>query len=238
MAGHSHWKNIKRTKEADSLKRSLAFAKIGKTISILVKEGGKDLNQNPQLRLMVEKARELNVPKENIERAIKKGAGELKDGKTLESFTFEAYGPGGFAFIAEGITDNKNRIVSEFKKILTDFSGKIAETGSVQWMFERKSQVSIETDFSEEIELYAIELGAENIEFKDDCFFLTFPVEKTEEAKRKIKEKFSKQAESSLVWEPKDTVEISEDDLLKTEKMFDEINSKEDIQEIYSNLKK
>lgn len=237
MAGHSHWKNIKRTKEADSLKRSLCFAKIGKTISILAKEGGGDLNQNPQLRLMVEKARDMNIPKENIERAIKKGTGELKDGKILESFIFEAYGPEGFAFIVEGITDSKNRIVAEFKNILTKFDGKMAETGSVQWMFERKGQVLMESEFLEEIELYAIEVGAEDVFYRGGFFFFLFSVEKTDKAKEKINEKFLKKTESSLIWRPKNTVEISNESLIKAEKMFEEIDAKEDVQEIYSNLK-
>lgn len=236
MAGHSHAKNVKRTKDADAKKRSLIFAKMGKNISLLAKQGGGDIEANPALRTMVEKAREMNVPKDNIEKAIKKGTGELEGSGNLEEFLFEAYGPGGIAVIAEGITDNKNRSLAEFKKILNDHGGKIAEPGAVKWLFDRKGLVVLECDRCEEAELIAIESGAEDIERNDDLLKIITGPEETDKIKRTL-ESGGFKAESSLTWIPTAPIEIDEDDKGRADRMFEELDSNEDIQEIYSNMK-
>jgi YebC/PmpR family DNA-binding regulatory protein len=137
MSGHSHWKTVKRTKESEDKKRARIFSKLAQKISVAVKEMGKNPEANPKLRLIIEKSKEFNLPKQNIERAIKKGIGEL-NGIKLKSVFFEAYGPSGIAIIIKGITDNKNRLLMEIKQILNQNNGKIVNKGSVQWMFERK----------------------------------------------------------------------------------------------------
>ena len=137
MSGHSHWKTIKRTKENEDKKRGIIFSKLAREISMAAQEKGKDLETNPKLRLVVEKAKQYNFPKSNIERAIKKGVGELP-GENLEKVFFEAYGPAGIAIIIEGITDNKNRALAEIKQILNQYQGKLANSGSVKWLFEKK----------------------------------------------------------------------------------------------------
>ena len=137
MSGHSHFKSIKYKKEITDKKRGQMFSKISREISVAAKEGGGDPEFNPQLRLTIEKAKSVNMPTDNIERAIQRGIGKL-EGVKLEEVLFEAYGPGGIAIIIEGITDNKNRTSAEIKQILNQNNGKLVGEGAVKWMFERK----------------------------------------------------------------------------------------------------
>lgn len=139
MSGHSHWSSIKHKKGATDLKRGKIFSKISRLISIAAREKGGDPESNPRLRLAMDKAREANMPKDNIERAIKKGTGQV-EGVKMEEIFYEAYGPAGIALIIEGITDNKNRALSEIKHILTRFDGKMAEIGSVKYLFDKKGE--------------------------------------------------------------------------------------------------
>ena len=236
MAGHSHAKNVKRTKDADAKKRSLIFAKMGKNISLLARQGGGGIESNPALRTMVEKAREMNVPKENIEKAIKKGVGELEESDNLEEFIFEAYGPGGIAVIIEGITDNKNRILAEFKKILADHGGKMVETGSVKWLFQHKGSIVVECARCDEVELIAIESGAEDIRRANNILNIVTGVEEIDKMKRALESACFK-VEASLKWIPSVPVEIGEKDKERADRMFEELESNEDIQGIYWNIK-
>lgn len=137
MSGHSHWAGIKHKKAITDARRGKVFSKISRLITIAAKEKGGDPETNPKLKLAIEKAKELNVPKENIERAIKRGTGQLA-GAQMEEFIYEAYGPAGVAVIIEGITDNKNRTLAEIKHILGRFEGKLAEAGSVKYLFDKK----------------------------------------------------------------------------------------------------
>ncbi len=137
MSGHSHWHSIRHKKGSTDAKRGKVFSKISRLITIAAREKGGDPETNPRLRAAIEKAQQFNMPKENIERAIKKGAGQTGS-ESIEEFTYEAYGPGGIALIIEGITDNKNRTLSEIKQILNKFDGKLAEAGSVKYMFDKK----------------------------------------------------------------------------------------------------
>jgi len=139
MSGHSHAKTILRKKQITDAKRGKIFSKLSRQISIAAKEGGGDPNANPTLRTATERAKILNMPADNIDRAIKKGTGQLP-GEKLESVVFEAYGPGGIAIIIEGITDNKNRTVGEIKQILSQNNSKLVGEGGVRWMFERKAK--------------------------------------------------------------------------------------------------
>ncbi len=137
MSGHSHWKTTKRVKESEDKKRSQAFSKLSRMISIAAKERGGNIETNSSLRFIIEKAKNFNLPKENIERAIKKGISEIK-GMKLRPIIFEAYGPAGIAIIIEGITDNKNRVLGEIKQALAQNNGKLVGEGGAQWMFEKK----------------------------------------------------------------------------------------------------
>ena len=140
MSGHSHAKTVKRVKEAGDKKRGQAFSKIARLISVAVKEKGPNPETNPRLRIAIEAARSVNMPKDNIDRAIKKGTGEDVLTENLEEVIFEAYGPGGIAVIIEGITDNKNRTLGEIKQILSRHGSKMVGEGGVRWMFERRAK--------------------------------------------------------------------------------------------------
>ena len=139
MSGHSKWQNIKHKKESTDKKRGKIFSKISRLISIAAKEKGGNPESNSKLRMAIEKAKQFNMPKDNIERAIKKGTGQLQ-GAQIEEITYEAYGPDGIALIIEIITDNKNRVIAEIKNILNKFGGKLAATGSVKYMFDRHDE--------------------------------------------------------------------------------------------------
>src|SRR3989338_983326 len=140
MSGHSHFKTVAATKNANDAKKGKIFSKMGRVITIAVKEKGPDISINSALKSAIERAKEFNMPKENIERAIKKGTGELA-GENLEEVSFEGFGPGGIALIMDGITDNKNRTLGDVKNTLSKFGGKMAGEGAVKWMFEKKGLI-------------------------------------------------------------------------------------------------
>ena len=192
MSGHSHFSSIKHKKGIADAKRGKVFSKMARVIIFAAKEGGGDPGSNYKLKMAIDQARQTNMPKENIERAIKKGTGELK-GEKLEQFVFEAYGPGKTAIIIEGITDNKNRSLSEIKQILNRYNGKLASGGSVKWLFERKGTITVnneqETINKEELELTAIEAGAEDIYWHEDLHFIYTKPEELEKVKRILEEK-------------------------------------------------
>ncbi len=163
MSGHSHAKTVMATKMANDAKKGKIYSKYGRLITIAVKDGGGsgDPAKNSKLKAAIEQAKEMNMPKENIERAIKKGTGELA-GESLEEVSFEGFGPGGIALIIDGITDNTNRTLGEIKSILNQNNGKMAGEGAVRWMFERKGAITVKPEgkSKEEIEMIAIEAGS------------------------------------------------------------------------------
>jgi len=240
MSGHSHWAGIKHDKGIADAKRGMAFSKLARMISIAAKKG-RDPSINSALRVAIEKAREINMPTENIERAIKRGTGEL-EGAKLEEVIFEAYGPGNTAIIIEGITDNKNRTLNEIKKILGQSSGKLAAVGSVQWLFERKGVITVsivanqEKITKENLELKAIENGAEDINWKDDFLNIFTKTEILEKVKKSLEDQGLKIESASLDWTPKNLINIDEKNRLACQKLFEALDENEDIQEIYSNL--
>ena len=239
MSGHSHFSSIKHKKGIADAKRGKVFSKMARVI-IFAAKGGGDPGSNYKLKMAIDQARQTNMPKENIERAIKKGTGELK-GEKLEQFIFEAYGPGKTAIIIEGITDNKNRSLSEIKQILNQYNGKLASGGSVKWLFERKGTITVnngqKTINKEELELTAIEAGAEDIYwYIDDLYIYTKP-EELEKVKRNLEEKGIKIESSSLDWVAKETIEIEEKEKESCQKLFEALDENDAVQDIYSNLK-
>lgn len=168
MSGHSKWAQIKRQKGVADVKRSAAFTKLANAITIAAREGGKDPSMNFRLRLAVEKGREANMPKDNIERAIKRGAGELQD-KPIESVVYEGYGPDGVAIVAEALTDNRNRTSAELRKVFAAHGGNLGGSNSVLWMFERRGYLEVNPGSNREtVELAAIDSGAVEIEQSDE----------------------------------------------------------------------
>ena len=144
MSGHSKWAQIKRKKVAADVKKGAMFTRLGREISIVAREGGGDPDSNFALRLAVDKARASNMPKENIERAIKRGTGELKEGGQLEDMMYEGYGPGGAALLVQVLTDNKNRAASEVRHLFTRGGGNLASANAVAWLFEKKGVIAVE----------------------------------------------------------------------------------------------
>ncbi len=234
MSGHSHWASIKHKKGAADEKRGKVFSKISRMISVAAKQGGGDPEANSKLRLAVEQAKQANMPKDNIERAIKKGTGEL-EGEKLEQVVFEAYGPGKTAIIIEGITDNKNRTLSEIKQILNQNKGKLANEGSVKWLFERKGSIIINKENKEELELIVIEAGAEDINEHDEFLEIYTKPEDLEKVKKNLEEKGIKPESVSLDWVAKENIEVKEKEAC--EKLFEALDDNDAVQNIYSNLK-
>jgi len=236
MSGHSHFHNIKLKKGAEDAKKSKLFSKFSKEISIAAKEGGSDLAFNPKLRSVVEKARELNMPGDSIEKAIKKGSGEL-EGFSYEEFLMEAYGPENIAIIIEGITDNKNRSLNEIKLLITQKGGKIVNEGAIKWMFEKKGVIGIsEISSKEDAELDVIEAGAEDLSWEEENLIVYTKIEDFEKTKKVLESKNFKIDFSSLEWVPKENVSVDDETNEKCQKFIETVEEHEDISNIYSNL--
>jgi len=243
MSGHSHFSSIKHKKSLEDEKRGKIFSKMARMISVSAKEGT-DPASNSKLRQAIDEARSFNMPKDNIERAIKRGSGETKEGK-LEEVNYEAFGPGGIAVIIETITDNKNRTLAEIKHILQKYNGKLAESGSVKWLFERKGVITINPDDQiqtikkEDLEMRAIEAGAEDTFWHagENLLDIYTKTENLEEIKKNLKDQGVKFESASLDWVAKDPAEIVQKDKKSSEKFFEELSENDAVQDIYSNLK-
>lgn len=243
MSGHSHARTIKHAKDITDQKRGRVFSKMARVISVAVREGGTNPETNSKLRLAIEMAHSFNMPNENIERAIKRGSGELA-GEKLAEVLYEAYGPGGIAVIVEGITDNKNRALSEVKQILAQNNGKLVGEGAVQWMFERKGCVTINAKeqapnvkSKEELELLAIEAGAQDIYWHNDELDIYTEIENLDKIKKNLEEKGIKIDSVSADWKPKEMVAVGEKEKAACEKLFEALDESDAVQDSYSNLK-
>ena len=252
MSGHSHAKTVARTKEANNQKKGQIFSKLARLITIAARDGT-DPATNYKLRQALEEARKFSMPKENIERAIKKGSGET-DGEQLAEVFYEALGPNNAALILEGITDNKNRALGEVRQILQKHNFKLANEGSVKWQFEQRGIIVISpksttqiTDEAlnskqkEELELLAIEAGAEDIKWfqeeGEDYLEINTKPEELEKIKKALEGKGLPVESSSLGWVAKEEIEVLAGDKEKLERLFEELDDSETIQNIYSNLK-
>ncbi len=238
MSGHSHFHNIKLKKGAEDAKRSKIFSKLSKEISIAAKDGGGDPVFNPVLRATIEKARGANMPTDSIEKAIKKGTGEL-EGVSYEGFQIEAYGPNGTALIVEGITDNKNRSLGEVKLIITQHGGKIVNEGAIKWMFEKKGVISI-VDLKgkpkDDLEMIAIEAGADDVYWEDDSLYIYTKPEDLEKTRKALEDKKLKIESASLEWVPKENIAVDEATKEKNQKLFEALDENDDVSNIYSNI--
>ncbi len=245
MSGHSHSKTIRHAKNISDQKKGQMFSKLARLISVAVKEGGPNPETNSKLRLAFEMAKEINMPKDNVERAIKRGSGETVEEK-LEEVLFEAYGPGGIAIIIEGITDNKNRTLGEIKQVLNQNNGKLVGEGSVKWMFERKGCLTINAQFlisnsqiknKEELEMMVIEAGAEDIYWHEELLDVYTKIEDLEKIKKNLEERGIKIDSVSLDWVAKEEVSTDEKTKEACQKLFEALDENEAVQEIYSNMK-
>ena len=243
MSGHSHARTIRHAKELTDKKRGQMFSKMARVISIAVREGGPNPETNTKLKVAFEKAKASNMPKENIERAIKQAVGGV-EGTNLEEVLLEAFGPGGIAIIIEGITDNKNRTLGEIKQILSQNGGKLASEGSVRWLFERKGCITINPNDQtpilnsrEGLELKAIESGAEDIYWHQDLLDIYTKPEDLEKVKKNLEGKGIKIDSVSLDWVAKEETPLPEEEKTACQKLFEVLDENDAVQEIYSNMK-
>ncbi len=240
MSGHSHAKTVMATKMANAAKKGKIYSKYGRLITIAVKDGGGsgDPSKNSKLKATIEQAKAMDMPKENIERAIKRGTGELA-GEALEEISVEGFGPGGIALIIDGITDNSNRALGEIKSILNQNNGKMAGEGAVRWMFDRKGSITVKADdkTKEDLELLAIELGADDVYWHDDVLDIYTKPEDLEKVKKALEEKQIKIESASLEHVAKEEVELSEREKEQAQRLFEALDENDAVNDIYSNLK-
>ena len=236
MAGHSKWSTIKRKKGALDQKRGKLFSNISKEITVSSRLGGKDIDSNPRLRQAVKKAKALNMPNSNIDKAIKKGVGEL-DNAIIEEVSYEGYGPFGVAILIEAITDNKNRTVADIRHALSKFGGSLGQAGSVSWNFERNGIILIDKNEISESDIFEFSIENDCIEFfeDDDCYRLHFHSNELYN-KLDLLEKLSIKVDSSfLAYVPKDEIGLNEDENQKVEKLLEFLDDLEDVQNVFSN---
>jgi len=237
MAGHSKWANIKHRKAATDAKRGKAFTKIAKEITVAARLGGGDPSANPRLRIAVQAGRAMNMPGENIKRAIQKGTGEL-EGQQLEEMTFEGYGPGGIGVLIECVSDNRNRTVADVRLIFTKNGGSMAEAGAVAWNFQRRSAISVgKGGRSEEDVMTAVmDAGAEDVREGEEAFEVIAPVESFDAVRTALEAAGFDLTEATLAWVPTTTLELSGSDAAAALKLLDMLDDNDDVQQVYTNL--
>ena len=237
MSGHSKWSTIKRKKGATDAKRGKVFTRLSKEISVAARSGG-DTDANFRLRLAVEKARAANMPKDNIERAIRRGSGDDKGGTVLEEITYEGYAQHGVALIIEAVTDNRNRAVAELRHILTRSGGNLGETGSVAWQFENVAYFAFAPkNFSEE-ELFEIvvDAGADDLTFSPEIVEIFASVESFKSVSDALETMKIVPDEAMLRMEPKNMIGLSAGETTQVMKIIEAIEELDDVQNVYTNL--
>ncbi|OGY82377.1 MAG: hypothetical protein A3F54_02340 [Candidatus Kerfeldbacteria bacterium RIFCSPHIGHO2_12_FULL_48_17] len=234
MSGHSKWSQIKRQKGVTDKKRANAFAKIAKIIAIAAHDGDNP-TFNFKLRLAIDQAKNVNMPKDNIERAIKKGAGTDTDGAKLEEITYEGFGPNGSAFLVTAITDNRNRSSSFLKSTFSKHGGHLGSIHSVQWMFDLKGVLTAEA--SEKNELAAIEAGAEDVNTEGDILIIITNPNQLESVKAALAKNNITTANAEVTYKAKDPLQLTPEQTAKVCSLEDEISDNEDVNEIYTNIK-
>ena len=236
MSGHSKWAQIKRSKGVADARRGQLFTKLGREIMVAARQGGPDPNANFRLRLAIQRAKEQNMPQDNIERAVKRGAG-AGEGAALEEVLYEGYAPGGAALLIEALTDNRNRTVSEVRNILTRGGGSLGTAGSVAWLFESRGIVTIVPGKHdpEEIALLAIDGGADDVNVESEPIEV-YTEPQTLEDVRRVLEKAGIQVDSAEVsMQPKTTILLGEKEAIQTLRMVERLEELDDIQKVYFN---
>lgn len=236
MSGHSKWSSIKHKKGALDAKRGKVFTKLIKEITVAARMGGGDPNANPRLRTAIQAAKDENMPKDNLERAIKKGTGEL-EGQNYEEVIYEGYGPGGAAVLIESLTDNKNRAVAEIRHIFSKCSGNLGENGCVGWMFEKKGYIVTEQTAVDEDQLMeiAIEAGAEDVRDDGANFEIITEPGDFEPVKQAIAAASIPYIVAEITMLPQSTTDLEGKDAEKMVKLMDMLDDCDDVQKVYTN---
>lgn len=238
MSGHSKWATTKHKKAAVDAKRAKVFTKIIREITVAAKIGGGDLDGNPRLRMIIAKAKEANMPADNIKRAIQKGTGELP-GVNYEETSYEGYGPGGVALLLDILTDNKNRTVSEVRHTLNKHGGNMAESGAVSWLFDRKGIIVLAKEGVDEDELMsvALEVGAEDLRSEDaDNFEVITAPNDFEAVKQAILDAGFTPVFSEITFLPQTTVQLKDKQAEQMIRLMDGLEDNDDVQNVYANF--
>jgi YebC/PmpR family DNA-binding regulatory protein len=236
MSGHSKWATTKRKKAVIDSKRGKVFTKLIKEITVAAREGGGDPVGNPRLRLVIDNAKAVNMPADNIERAIKKANGEL-EGQTYLEITYEGYAPAGIAIIVEVLTDNKNRAVAEIRHLFSKHGGSMGEHGSVAWMFDKKGVITIpKTDKTEDqLMEIVLEAGADDLQTEDDYFEVQTSVESFEPVRKTLIENNVIPENASLQWVARNTIPVQGEDAEKVIRLIEVLEDNDDVQNVYTN---
>ena len=236
MSGHSKWSSIKRKKAVTDARRGQMFTKLIREITVASRHGGGDPSFNPRLRLAVDTAKSANMPTDNIDRAIKRGTGEL-EGVTYEEVTYEGYGPGGVALFIETLTDNAKRTVADVRHILDRHDGNLGNNGSVAWQFERRGQIYVDATRYDEDAVFeaAIEAGAEDVSQEDDEFIVTTDPGTFQEVQDGMKEAGVESSHAEMTFITKNLLSVAGKDAEKLLKILDALEENDDVQKVHSN---
>jgi YebC/PmpR family DNA-binding regulatory protein len=238
MSGHSKWSTIKRKKAANDAKRGAIFTRLAREIAIAAREGGGDPEVNFTLRLAIDRAKSENMPKDNIERAIRRGTGEDKDAAALEQILYEGYGPHGVALMIDVVTDNRNRTVAELRHVLTDADGNMADAGSVTWQFHRAGYFYFDSERVDPDQVFdvAVDAGADDVIIGDEEVEVFTPAEGFKKVNDALRAAGLKPDEAELRMVPNSTLELSPEQSVKTMRLIERIEDLDDVQNVYSNL--
>lgn len=236
MSGHSKWSQIKRQKGVTDARRGQLFTKLTREIIVAVREGGGNPEVNFRLRLAVQKARDSNMPLENIERAIKKGSGQT-EGASLVEMVLEGYGPGGTAILAQALTDNRNRTVQEVRHVFSKHGGNLGESGCVAWLFDSRGVITVETDEidAEQLALQAIDAGAEDVKVEKSYVEIYTKPEELEKVREALGQQNIPIASAEVSMEPKTMIELEEKAAVQTLKILDRLEELDEVQRVSSN---
>ena len=238
MAGHSKWAQIKRKKGATDAKRGQLFSKLARAIIVAARDGGPDPAGNLALQNAIDKAKEASMPKDNIERAIARGAGAAGDGSAYETVTYEGYGPGGVAVYVEALTDNRNRTAAEVRHIFSKADSSLAESGAVAWLFERRAVVLVDGSADEdELMMTAADAGAEDVEREGDSWRITSAPEALSSVRHAVEGAGFSVESADLTMLPKTTVQLDDESAAKKVlRLMDALEENDDVQDVYANF--
>ena len=236
MSGHSKWHSIKHQKGVADARRGQLFTKLTRELIIAAREGGGNADMNFRLRLAVQKARDSNMPMDNIDRAIKKGTGEIEGG-SLAELTLEGYGPGGTAIMVNALTDNRNRTIQEVRSTFTRHGSNLGESGCVSWIFDSKGVITINAEGvdADELALNAIDAGAEDVKVEDGYVYVYTVMEDLENVRKALEEQGIEIESSEISKVPKNTIELDEKAAVQALKLMEKLEENDDIQNVYSN---
>lgn len=236
MSGHSKWSTIKHKKAATDAKRGKIFTRLNKELTVAAREGGGDPESNVRLRLAIDKAKASNMPKDNIERAIKRGTGELEGGE-LEEIVYEGYAPHGVGVLIEVVTDNRNRAIAEVRHVFNKQGGNMAEAGAVSWQFTRKGYINISEDIDQdEIFLVAADSGADDVTFEDGVAEVYTSIDDLQDVRGALEEAGFQLGDVSVIYDPNNPLELGSSEALQVMKLVEILEDLDDVQNVYTAL--